>query len=134
MRVVTLPLIASLLLLQACAGRDAQPITASQDGDAVLSCVDLRNEIALNNEEMLGLLSERDGDVAQNVVSAAAGVVFIVPFFFMDLKGAAANEINALERRNQVLAKRYSLKSCEPALDQKELTVDNWPSIEATEE
>ena len=114
----TLPLcLAALLALTACAGRDPNPIKEIQDGDARLSCTELRHEIAVNSQAVRGLIDEKQSKQTQNVVAGAAGAILFFPaLFFMDLKGASAEEARAYQRRNQGLLSRYQTRGCRPEI------------------
>ena len=105
------------LALSACAGRKPNPVTEVQDGDAQLSCRQLRDEIRVNNEAIRGLVDEKSQKTTQNIVAGTAGAVIFFPaLFFMDLKGAAGEEARAYQRRNQGLLSRYQGKGCRPEI------------------
>lgn len=109
--------LAALLAMSACAGRDPNPVDEIQDGDARLSCAELRREIDVNSQAVRGLIDEKHGKQTQNVVAGAAGAILFFPaLFFMDLKGASAEEARAYQRRNQGLLSRYKARGCRPEI------------------
>ncbi|MFX0540383.1 hypothetical protein ACEWPM_001445 [Roseovarius sp. S4756] len=114
----TLPLtLSALLLLTACAGREPNPIKEIHDGDARLSCSELRREINVNSKAIQGLIDEKKSKQTQNVVAGTAGAILFWPaLFFMDLKGASAEEARAYQRRNQGLLSRYEARGCKPTI------------------
>lgn len=105
------------MTLTACAGRDPNPVTEIQEGDARLSCTELRSEIEVNSQAVRGLIDEKRDKQTQNVVAGTAGAILFFPaLFFMDLKGASAEEARAYQRRNQGLMSRYNTRGCRPAI------------------
>lgn len=89
-------------MLVGCGGRSANPVASYQMGDEQRSCTGLQAEIASNEQEIIRLLPYEDA-TGKNVALGVAGVLFIVPFFFMDFKDAEELEIRALRNRNQRL-------------------------------
>lgn len=108
--------ICAVLVLSACAGRKPNPVAEIQNGDAALSCTELGNEITANSKAIEGLIEEKNAKTTQNVVAGTAGVFLLVPFFFMDMKGAAGDEARAYQRRNEGLVTRYNSKGCKPEI------------------
>ena len=103
--------------VSACAGRKPNPVAEVQSGDAALSCRQLSEEIEINNQLILSLVSEGNRTVGKNVVAGvAAAVVFAPALFFMDVKGASGEEARAYHRRNQSLLQRYRNRGCKPDL------------------
>ncbi len=101
----------SLLLLAACGGRAANPVASYQPGDDSRSCDGLKAELAANEAEIARLLPDEDA-TGKNVVLGVAGAFLIVPWFFMDFKDAEGIEIRAYRRRNVMLRRIASKKSC----------------------
>ncbi|PVA12031.1 hypothetical protein DC366_00420 [Pelagivirga sediminicola] len=88
-----------------------------QDGDARLGCAELRREIDVNSAAVRGLIDEKQSKQTQNIVAGAAGAILFAPaLFFMDLKGASAEEARAYQRRNQGLLNRYNARGCRPQI------------------
>ena len=91
------------LLCAACAGRDAAPIATVQPHDQVSDCAMVTAEIEANNAKVQELANERGLKVAQNVAAGVAGLVVWPVLFAMDLKGAADQDLAALQARQQFL-------------------------------
>lgn len=91
----------STVTLQACAGRDANPVLAYQPHDGTRTCADLNSEITINNNQMTKLDSEGSGKAVGNVALGVVGALLFWPALFaMDFKDAAGKEHDALEARN----------------------------------
>lgn len=101
----------ALITLTACGGRNPNPVPRYQMGDEKRSCEGLKIEIAQNEQEIIKLLPREDA-TGKNVALGAAGVLFIVPFFFMDFKDAEELEVKALRDRNRWLTEVASGKDC----------------------
>ncbi|MDU8929784.1 hypothetical protein RXV86_20550 [Alisedimentitalea sp. MJ-SS2] len=110
-------LVVSSLALSACAGRKPNPVEIVQDGDAKLSCKELRQEISVNNAAILKLVDEKKKKQGDNVAAGVVGgLIFFPALFFMDVKGAAGEEARAYQRRNEGLLKRYEHRRCSPKI------------------
>lgn len=117
MKKVTTALLATSLVLSACAGRSPNPVSEVQDGDATLSCRELAQEVQVNNRAILGLMGEKRANEGRNVAAGVAGaIVFFPALFFMNVKGAAGEEARAYQRRNEGLIARYQTKGCKPEI------------------
>lgn len=101
----TLPLLAALLALAACAGRAPNPVAAVQERDRNMDCQAIQAEITANNQQIAELARERGAKVAQNVAAGVAGLFIPVLWFGMDFQNAAGREATALEQRNAYLAR-----------------------------
>ena len=97
-RPITCLLIVGILLLPACAGRQANPIPAYLPGDENRSCKALQAEIAHLDADMTRLFPETD-KFLWNATMVATGIYLIVPLFFMDLKDAEKVEWDAMRVR-----------------------------------
>ena len=91
------------VLCAACAGRDAAPIATVQPHDQVSDCAMVTAEIEANNAKVQELANERGVKVAQNVAAGVAGIVVWPVLFAMDFKGAADQDMAALQARQQFL-------------------------------
>ncbi len=118
--------ISSILITTSCAGRDPNPVMVSQFSDSKKSCRALEHELSNIKGEMAILLPKRD-KTAQNVVLGVAGWFLLVPWFFMDFKGAEAQEYNALRQRYQHLSSLAVDKNCG-------VETESYPSIEELKE
>ena len=95
-----------------CAGREANPIPAYLPGDENRSCASLNAEMAQLQSEMQRLLPKTN-KCATNTLWAIGGILFIVPFFFMDLKDAEKIEYDAFRARYNRLLITASEKQCD---------------------
>jgi len=101
-----------LIFLAGCAGRQANPISVYLPGDENRSCEGLKAEIAQLQVDMTGILPKTN-KFGTNALWAAAGVVAIVPFFFMDFKDAEKIEFEAMRQRHNRLLVYAEEKECD---------------------
>ena len=93
----------SALILVGCAGREAHPVSTYQYGDEKKSCKALDMELTFTEEKIQRLLPETE-KTGKNVGLGVAGVLLIVPWFFMDFTESERIEAEALrDRYNQLL-------------------------------
>jgi hypothetical protein len=116
MKQLFVPALLSISLLSACGGRTPDPVAEVQPGDSALTCAQLRSEITANTRAIEGLVKEQETKTAQNIVAGTAGAFLLVPWFFMDMKGAAGDEARAYQRRNEALVSRYNGMDCKPEM------------------
>lgn len=110
-------LLSSIIALNGCAGRDANPVPEIQANDSRLSCKELVIQMNINNNAISGLMGEQKRTQNNNAVAVGVGaIVFFPALFFMNLKGADKAEALAYQRRNKGLLERYKAKRCKPAL------------------
>lgn len=100
-----------LLSLSACGGRTAAPVMVAQYGDQNKSCKALQFEMTNIEGDIQRLLPKTD-KTGQNVALGVAGAFFLVPWFFMDFKGAEQTEYEALRQRYNHLATIAMDKNC----------------------
>lgn len=110
-----LVLIAILLILNGCAGRQPQPILITQNGDDKKSCekidLELKN-IKQQVEERYPKIKDTEN---YNLGVGVLGSLFppLIPFsIFSDIKKADAVELNALQRRNNHLVNVERQNGC----------------------
>jgi len=118
-----------LIFLAGCAGREANPIPVYLPGDENRSCEGLKAEIAQLQVDMTSILPKTD-KFGTNALWAAAGVVAIVPFFFMDLKDAEKVEFEAMRQRHNRLLNYAEEKEC----DMGEVKAEEIPSLKEQKE
>ena len=93
----------SALMLLGCAGREAHPVSTYQYGDEKKSCKALEMELTFTEEKIQRLIPETE-KTGKNVGLGVAGVLLIVPWFFMDFTKSEQIEAEALrDRYNQLL-------------------------------
>ncbi len=105
-------LLSLTILFVGCAGRTANPIPAFLPGDNKRSCNVLEAEMAQLQADMQRLLPKTNKGVT-NALWATAGVFLIVPFFFIDLKGAEKIEFEAMRVRHNRLLLISADKGCD---------------------
>jgi hypothetical protein len=100
-----LTVVACLVLLTACAGRDAKPVAMMSPYDRDLSCDQIQAEIQ-NNETKARQLAEEDNSAHNsNVAIGVVGALLFWPALFaLDVSDAERVEIQALHDRNMHLA------------------------------
>ena len=106
------PALSILLLLTACAGREAHPVPVTRITDGALDCMSIAREFEANETQIIATVRERDGQNIKNAALAAGAVIFLPTLFFMDLKGPERIELQALRARNQVLMQLGAQKKC----------------------
>jgi hypothetical protein len=87
----------------ACAGRDAAPVATVQPHDQTSDCAMISAEIEANNAKVQELANEKGAKVVQNVAAGVVGIVVWPVLFAMDAKGAADQDMAALQARQQFL-------------------------------
>jgi len=85
-----------------CAGRNPNPIDTMLPSDSDLTCEALHHQISFCNDEKERLKPKCD-KFATNTFWAAAGILLLFPFFFMDVKDAEKIEYDAYNRRAEYL-------------------------------
>ncbi len=102
-----------IIVLPGCAGRNCNPIEIKLDSDENFSCSRLSAEMEKLEADSVKLKEEKDGKLVWNILMFAGGCVVIVPFFLMDLKGAAECELSAVNERHDYLEIIAKSKNCE---------------------
>lgn len=110
MRVVLI-FVALLIMVSACGGRNANPVSRYQIGDEGRTCEGLKVEVAHNETEILKLVPYQDA-TGKNVALGVTGAFFIIPLFFMDFKDAEGIELKAYRERNLWLRELASRQKC----------------------
>lgn len=100
------------VMLVGCAGRAANPVMVQQYGDNAKSCQGLEFEMAQIESEVQRLVPDTK-KAGKNVALGVAGVLFLVPLFFMDFSQAEQIEVNAYRQRYNHLAILAIDKGCE---------------------
>ncbi len=95
--------VTAAVLCAGCAGRDAAPVATVQPHDQTSDCAMISAEIEANNAKVRELADEKGVKVAQNVAAGVAGLVVWPVLFAMDFKGAADQDMAALQARQQFL-------------------------------
>jgi hypothetical protein len=87
----------------ACAGRDAAPVATVQPHDQTSDCAMISAEIEANNAKVRELADGKGAKVVQNVGAGVSGLFVWPVLFAMDVKGAADQDMAALQARQQFL-------------------------------
>ena len=100
------------IFMTGCASSVANPVPVAQVGDDTKSCDAIANEM----QKMVTAQVEADGDkdkqIGTNAALAITGIFLIVPWFFMDLGGAASAEQKAAKARYERLQQMQIDKKC----------------------
>lgn len=105
--------LALAVLASACAGRDAQPVTAVRPTDNTLTCDLMLAEYNTNHQKGVRLAGEKSKTDGKNIAIGVVGVLLFWPALFaMDLKGAERAEMEALRDRNNHLRQLMIVKRC----------------------
>ena len=110
-KLISLMLVCAIILA-GCAGREAYPVQSYIPGDENKSCMILKAEMAQIESEIRKKLPKAD-KTGSNVLLGIAGAFLIVPWFFMDLKGADKIEMEALQQRYNALSLFAADKNCD---------------------
>ena len=86
------------IVFSGCAGRPAHPVMVYQHEDETRTCEALKRELELIEEDVAQLIPQTDKE-DRNTRLGVAGIILLVPFFFMDLNKAEQIEVNALIKR-----------------------------------
>jgi len=113
---ILLPFITVILLLSnACAGRQPNPIQIVQNGDDKKSCKEITLELKTIDEEIWKRYPEIKDTENYNLGVGVLGSFFppLLPFsIFSDIKKADSVELNALQRRHNYLVKTERQNGC----------------------
>jgi len=101
------------ILFAGCAGHEPNPIAAYMPGDEGKSCKMLKAEIAQLETEIDVKCQQKETKDFWNVAELVGGFILIVPWFFMDVKGAEKVEAEALKTRVNRLMLIAGEKDCD---------------------
>jgi hypothetical protein len=107
-------LIMAGVMLQGCAGRQANTISMYMPGDRDRSCESLHMEMSNINNSMNRKLNEKNKTLGKNVVMGVAGAWLLVPWFFMDFSGTEKAEHEAFKNRYDYLGVLLAEGDCGP--------------------
>lgn len=105
-------LLAILIFIAGCAGHEPNPIAAYMPGDEKKSCQLLKAEMSQIQTEISTKQQEKSTKDFWNVAEFVSGFFLIIPWFFMDVKGAEKVEADALKVRNKRLMLIAAEKGC----------------------
>lgn len=107
--------VSASLVLTACAGRTANPVSLTSTTDTSADCAMLQAEASVNAQRISDLTNEQEFKLAQNVFAGVAGVFLVAPLLLIDIQDAPGVEKKALQARNQYVA-TLAAKRCDPTV------------------
>jgi len=113
MRSVTCVVLIFSVFFAGCAGHEPNPIAAYIPGDEDKSCKMLKAEISQIQTEVATKQQEKSTKDFWNVAEFVGGFLLIIPWFFMDVKGAEEVEAKALKTRAKRLTLIATEKNCD---------------------
>lgn len=118
---ISIVLVFSLLTVTTagCGGSAPNPVPRYQPNDNSKSCKALFAEIQSIDDELVLKNKKKCDRDTWNVIFVVTGLLVVVPFFFMDLKGSHEIEIDALKERKIILDKIYFDKGCDDTTENK---------------
>ena len=112
MKNAMLMLMCLVMFTVSCAGTAPNPIAIYRVGDEKKSCSALRAELSNMDRQVRMKRSQKSQKDIANVVYLIGGVFILIPWFFIDLKGAEQVEIDAFLARTDALTIIYAEKEC----------------------
>lgn len=110
-RVVCL-LIASVLII-GCAGQYVEPVEVSQSDDSLLSCQEIKNQLAFLDRSRSEIQVKRDGKRKRNrVLGITSGVLFLPGLFWLDGKSNPEEQLAAINERELELNNLAARQGC----------------------
>lgn len=100
------------IFITGCASSVANPVPVAQVGDETKSCDAIANEMQKMITAQIQADGDKDKQIGTNAALAITGIFLIVPWFFMDLGGAASAEQKAAKARYERLQQMQMDKKC----------------------
>ena len=113
-KLLAIVLIASIVSA-GCASSVANPVPVAQVGDETKTCDAIANEMQKMVTAQITADGDKDKQIGTNAALAVTGLFLIVPWFFMDLGGAATAEQKAARARYERLEQMQIDKKCPPS-------------------
>jgi hypothetical protein len=132
MRTVVIYVLIGMMFLAGCGGRVANPIPVYLPGDDNRSCEGLKVQMAQLDSDMRRILPKTDKG-GSNLLCGVAGVFLIVPWFFMDFKGADKIEYDAMRNRFNHLLVIAAEKNCDTGGSQRIPSVEEFKNMSKEE-
>lgn len=108
-------LLASCFFFIGCGGHQPNCVDRYMPGDEKRSCSSTYAEIQSLENNIKEKKSEKATRDIFNVIYVVGGILIIVPFFFMDLKGSQEAEIEAYQARKDQMKIFFADKGCSVA-------------------
>jgi hypothetical protein len=132
-KITALMLIASIISA-GCASSVAVPVPVAQVGDETKSCDAIANEMQQMITAQVEADSNKDKQIGTNAALGVTGIFLLgIPWFFMDLGGAATAEQKAAKARYDRLQQMQVDKKCPATPIVTEATNPGSPIIRSTE-
>jgi len=132
-RITALMLIASIISA-GCASSVAVPVPVAQVGDETKSCDAIANEMQKMITAQVEADSNKDKQIGTNAALGVVGIFTLgIPWFFMDLGGAASAEQKAAKARYERLQQMQMDKKCPASAVITQETNTGLPIIRTTE-
>ena len=100
------------ICLFGCTGTDANPVVAHQPGDIYKNCASLRMETEMLDKQIVIRKEIKKAKGLSNLIKLVSSYSLIVPWLFVDLKNAEQIEIEALQKRKNVVLALAAEKNC----------------------
>jgi PBP1b-binding outer membrane lipoprotein LpoB len=100
------------IFLTGCASTTANPVPIAQVGDETKTCDAIANEMQKMVTAKIQAEGDKNTQIGTNAALAITGIFLIVPWFFMDLGGAATAEQKAAQARYERLQQMQIDKKC----------------------
>jgi hypothetical protein len=111
-RIIALLLVISIFV-SGCASTPANPVPVAQVGDDTKTCDAIVNEMQQMISAQQTATGDKNTQVGTNVALGVTGIFLLgIPWFFMDLGGAATVEQKAAQARYQRLQQMAADKKC----------------------
>jgi len=111
-KIMSLMLIASLISA-GCASTTANPVPIAQVGDETKTCDAIANEMQKMVTAKISAEGDKNSQIGSNVALGVTGIFLLgIPWFFMDLGGAATAEQKAAQARYDRLQQMQIDKKC----------------------
>ena len=123
MKVVGIYVLIGVMCFAGCGGRVANPIQTYLPGDDTRSCEGLNIQMSQLDSDMRRILPKTNKS-GTNLLCGVAGAFLIVPWFFMDFKGADKIEYDAMRNRYNHLLVIASEKDCDVGSAERIPSVD----------
>jgi hypothetical protein len=132
-KITALMLIASIASA-GCASSVAVPVPVAQVGDETKSCDAIANEMQKMITAQIEADSNKDKQIGTNAALGVVGIFTLgIPWFFMDLGGAASAEQKAAKARYERLQQMQMDKKCPATAVVTQETNAGLPIIRTTE-
>ena len=106
-------MLASLIFLAACGGREPDPVRVVRNEDAKRNCAYLVNEVEVIEMKVHKLLPNTDKTMENLIYGVGGFYAFFIPWILVDFKNAEAVEYRALRARHAHLVEIAKSKNCE---------------------